>query len=71
VDVDSIVDRARRPIGTSIFLENDQGPVQVEDNDRVNVQVAVKLNVGGDVEAMVKVDDPSARCPSLRRPQVS
>ena len=42
-----------------ILLENDQRPVKVEDNDRVNVELAVKLNVGVDVEVMVKVDDPS------------
>jgi hypothetical protein len=44
VDVDSIVDLARGPSGTTLVIENPAW-VEVDVNDRVNVNVAVKGNV--------------------------
>jgi hypothetical protein len=59
-DIDSIstlhVDRRHV---REFLIENDQGPVKVEDNGGANVHVAVKLNVGVDVEVIVQVEDPS------------
>jgi hypothetical protein len=63
VDVDSIVDLARRPSDEAhtILVEESRTEVSVEVNERVYVYVAVKLKVWVDVEVVVEVVDPTRR----------
>jgi hypothetical protein len=61
VDLDSILDLARRPPVTvaGMLVEKSPNLVEVDVNDRVNLYVAVKLEVWVDVEVLVEVHDPS------------
>jgi len=42
-----------------LLLENDQEPVKSRTAIKSTSAAAVKVNVGVDIEVMVKVDDPS------------
>jgi hypothetical protein len=65
VDVDTILDLARRPLGDDhgILVEERGTPVKVEVNERVNLYVAVELHVVGRCRGpRSRHDHPEALC---------